>query len=134
MSGLDAARENIIVLAAIVAAAGYLWKSFKSGSDTIDDRVISGQNEIIGQQEAKISALEKEVAHLSGQVHQLSEENTTLRNLVMGEAVPDALKRELTGIASRIEKRVAELEDNTSSALAAVADRILRQMQPEGGL
>lgn len=81
--------------------------------------------------ETQLHAKDKEIAGLSGQVQQLTAQVSELRSLVMQDTVPQALKKELTGLTNRVVERIAELEDNTAIAVGALGDRIIRQLPPE---
>lgn len=108
------------MLAVVAAALGYLWQSFRSGSDKLDDRLITNQKTLIEQLERQVEELTRQVNEFQGAMDQLKNENAHLRALVMGETVPAALQGALTGIANRVTERIDTLEDNLAAAVAAM--------------
>lgn len=136
-----------------VAAAGigHLIRSFKSGQDEVEDRVIKltqQENEALAR---KVETLEAELhdAHgerkfLEGRVDELSQQNAQLAALIAGDKVPKGLEDALTGITQRIIARIEDSEratlarleqseEATSQGVIAVADAIQKVLSRVAG-
>lgn len=136
---------NVAMLAALVVAIVIVGRSKAKDStinaqtaeldarekteDRLRDEVAGLRTEL---QEAR-AACATDIAKLEGQVQQLSAENESLRGLVMGTTVPDALRQTLIETVERGAAKNREFYEELLRPLLQGMDRLLTAGGEEAG-
>lgn len=96
---LQVAIGGLVSIGVIAAGIGFLLRSFRSGADQADDRLISLQKQELEILTRRVTIMEKELAEakeenarLGGRVLELSNQNSYLRDAVNPEALAKAIE------------------------------------------